>query len=171
MTPIDLSVLADSDGLPEATRLTSCGRRVFVQLRRDDHANPGVPSTLPAVLAVIDLDKTGAERVVDVDPAEVVSETNYWLITHTEFGPGPSSHLNCIGGTIADTTNTFAPEHVNDLALDLVADLLFFPDPCSTATYAACDGGIRVFHAHTGEAATATAVKLDFPPIEVALAR
>src|SRR5262245_58075629 len=38
VTPIDLTVLADDDGLPEALQLASCGRRVFVQLQRLDHA-------------------------------------------------------------------------------------------------------------------------------------
>ncbi|MGC4117970.1 MAG: hypothetical protein QM765_26160 [Myxococcales bacterium] len=236
-TPIDLAVLADSDGQPEADRLTSCGRRVFVQLRRDDHANPGIPSALPAVLAVVDLDKSGAERVVDADPAtqgvqgivlavrpkfdmpvdcaagmlyvseprplmqggsgyekvdlktlkaadydidtgaegggfEVLTETNYWIITHTEFGPGPSSHLNCVGGTRDETWNTFASEHVDDLALDRVGDLLFYPDPCSTiSNNASCENGIHVFHAHSGELATTPVVSLGFAPIEVALAR
>src|SRR5262249_19155262 len=66
-TPIDLGGRADSDGLPEAERLAICGRRVYAQLRRVDH-DSGAPAAIPAVLAVIDLDRSGAERVVDADP-------------------------------------------------------------------------------------------------------
>src|SRR5262249_61168466 len=56
--PIDLSALADADGLPEALRLASCGRRVFVQLRRVDHTTD-VPDPIGAALVVIDLDRSG----------------------------------------------------------------------------------------------------------------
>jgi hypothetical protein len=231
--PIDLSALADADGLPEPLRLARCGHRVFVQLRRVDHDSEA-PAPIGAALAVIDLDRTGADRVIDADPAtpgvqgialagrpnfdmpvdcaagvlyvgepvpvlhggggyeivdlgtltadelpiatgaevggfEVVEPGRYWLITHTDFGPGASSHLNLVGGTSPDTYNTFATEHVNDLALDRDEDLLFFPDPCTTAP--ACDSGIHVFHAHTGEPASAEGIDLGFPPIEVVVSR
>lgn len=49
---IDLSYLADADGLPEANMLGSCGRQVYVQLQRLDHVDMQ-PSKQPAVLAVI----------------------------------------------------------------------------------------------------------------------
>lgn len=234
-TPIDLSALADADGLPEALRLASCGRRVFAQLRRVDHATD-TPASIGAALAVIDLDRVGSDRVVDTDPAtagvqgialagrpnfdmptdcaagvlyvaepallmqgggayeqvdlgtlrardlpidtgaevggfEVVGGGQFWLVTHTTTGPAPSSHLNLIGGGSPDTYNTFASEHVNDLALDRDEDLLFFPDPCSTATFPSCETGVHVFHAHTGTPASTEAIDLGFAPIEVVVSR
>ena len=235
--PIDLSPLADADGLPEALKLASCGRRVFVQLRRVDHTSEA-PAAIGAALAVVDLDGVGSARVVDADPDapgvqgialagqpnfdmpvdcaagilyvaepaplmqggggyeqvdlgllsardfpidtgaevggfEVVGPGQYWLITHTEFGPGPSSHLNFfIDGSSPGTYNTFASEHVNDLALDRDGDLLFFPDPCSPRpTNPSCDRGVHVFHAHTGELAAEKAIDPGFGPIEVVVSR
>ena len=236
ITPIDLSALADSDGLPEPLKLASCGRRVFAQLRRVDHST-GAPAAIGAVLAVIDLDLPVGERVLDTDPRapglqgialegrpnfdmpvdcvadtlyvaepaplmqggggyeqvdlatltardfpidtgaevggfEVLRPDLYWLITHTEFGPGPSSHLNLVGGLSSETHNTFADEHVNDLALDREEDLLFFPDPCvPRPSNPACDTGVHVFHAHSGERAAETGVKVGFEPIEVVVSR
>jgi hypothetical protein len=209
---------------------------VFAQLRRVDH-DTEAPAEIGAVLAVVDLDRTGGDRLVDADPItpgvqgialagrpafdmpidcaagllyaaepiplmqggggyeqidlatltadelpiatgaevggfEVVGPGQYWLITHTEFGPGPSSHLSFVGATIPDTHNTFASEHVNDLALDREEDLLFFPDPCFTGpTNPSCDTGIHVFHASTGARAATEAIDLGFPPIECALSR
>lgn len=235
-TPIDLSALADSDGLPEALRLASCGRRVFVQLRRVDH-DSGAPAAIGAALAVIDLDRPAGERVLDADPNapglqgialegrpnfdmpvdcaggtlyaaepaplmqggggyeqvdlttltardfpidtgaevggfEVLRPDLYWLITHTEFGPGPSSHLNLVGGVFPETYNTFANEHVNDLALDFDEDLLFFPDPCvPKPVNPSCDTGVHVFRAHSGERAAEEGVKVGFEPIEVVVSR
>jgi len=233
---IDLSALTDEDGLPEALRMATCGRRVFVQLQRVDHRS-GVPASIPGTLAVIDLDRDERDRVVDVDPEtpgvqgidlinrpnfdmpvdcdagvlyvaepkpllqgggryeqidldtltasefpidtgpeiggfEILEPDKYWLITHTEVGPGPSSHLNFFGGGPMDTHNTFAEEHVNDLAFDRQEDLLFYPDPCATIpTNPNCDGGVVIFHAHTGEAASAEPVDVGFPPIEVVVSR
>jgi hypothetical protein len=230
-TAIDLGVLADADGLPEAGRMASCGSRVFVQLGRLVHES-GEPSKEPAVLAVIDTDKPAGEQLVDADPktdgvqgvvladrpdfdmpvdcengrlyvAEprvffqgggdyeqvdltqlkasiypvdsgaqvggfaVVSADKYWLITHTDTGPGPSSHLNFSGG--GATYNTFAFEHVDELALDLPAGLLFFPDPCDKAKFVGCDPGVHAFQASTGEAAGV--VDAGFPPSELAISR
>lgn len=232
---IDLSALADEDGLPEALRMATCGRRVFVQLRRVDRS--GAPASIPATLAVIDLDRDERDRVVDVDPEtpgvqgidlinrpnfdmpvdcdagilyvaepkpllqgggryeqidldsltasefpidigpevggfEIIEPDKYWLITHTEVGPGPSSHLNLFGGEPMGTHNTFAEEHVNDLALDRQEDLLFYPDPCATIpTNPNCDGGVVIFHAHTGATASAEPIDVGFPPIEVVVSR
>lgn len=236
VTPIDLSPLADADGVPEVLRLASCGRRVFAQLRRVDHISE-MPSPLGAALGVIDLDRPADDRIVDADPQirgvqgialarrpnfdmpvdctagvlyvaepiplmqggggyeqvalstltaseypvatsaevggfEVIAPSQYWLITHTEFGPGPSSHLNFFGPEPSDTYNTFADEHVNDLAFDREGDLLFFPDACTPSPrYPSCESGIQAFHAHTGLRATAKAVNLGFPPIEVVVSR
>ena len=236
MVPIDLSALADADGLAEALRLASCGRRVFAQLLRVDHET-GTPAAVGAVLAVIDLDRSGTDRIVDADPVtdgvqgialavrpnfdmpvdceervlyvaepiplmqggggyeqvdldtltasefpfatgaevggfEVVEPNLVWLITHTDFGPGASSHLTLVGGASSDTHNTFASEHVNDVALDRDEDLLFFPDPCMpTPANQSCDTGIHIFHAHTGERASAGGVDVGFAPIEVVVAR
>jgi hypothetical protein len=236
-TPIDLSALADDDGLPEALMLAGCGRRVFVQLLRVDHET-GAPATVGAALAVIDLDRADPDRVVDADPAtagvqgialagrpdfdmpvdcdagilyvaepaplvqgggayeqvdlgtltarelpidtgaqvggfEVVGPDQYWLITHTDFGPGSSSHLNFFGGgPPSDTYNTFASEPVDDLAFDRDEDLLFFPDACSPGpTNPSCETGVHVFHAHTGEPASAEGIAVGFPPIEVVVSR
>jgi hypothetical protein len=236
MVPIDLSPLADADGLPEALKLASCGRRVFAQLRRVDHAS-GAPAPIGAALAVIDLERAGSDRVVDVDPNaagvqgialagrpdfdmpadcaagilyvaepeplmqggggyeqvdlgtltardlpidtgaqvggfEIVGPDQYWLITHTDFGPGASSHLTFFGATSPDTHNTFASEHVDDLALDRDEDLLFFPDPCAPApSNPSCDAGVHIFHAHTGARASAKAIDPGFAPIEVVVSR
>lgn len=230
---IDLSPVADEDGLPEALRMARCGRRLFVQVRRVDHDTES-PSKSGAGLAVIDLDRSGSERLVDADPEtegvqpialaerpdfdmpvdcgagvlyvseprpvlqggsryeqvdlttltasdlpladgaeaggiELVEPGTFWLITHTDFGPGASSHLNLIGGTSSDTYNTFSMEHVDDLALDREEDLLFFPDNCTTAP--GCDSGIHAFHAHSGERASADGVDVGFPPVEVVVSR
>lgn len=64
---IDLSPLADEDGLPEALRLSHCGSRVFVQLRRVDHAS-NAPAAGGGVIAVIDLNRPTRDRLVDTDP-------------------------------------------------------------------------------------------------------
>lgn len=235
VTSLDLAALADADGLPEAHRLANCGRKVYAQLLRVAH-DTGVPAGIPAVIAVVDLDRPDGEALVDVDPDtpgvqgivlagrpdfdmpidcaagilsvaepkplmqggggyeqvdlgtnvasdlpidtgaqvggfEIVDAGRHWLITHTEYGPGPSSHLNLFGGEVSDTYNTFADEHVDDLALDREPGLLYFPDPCNPEKWEGCDGGIQVFHAFSGVRATAQAMKLDFAPVEVAVAR
>jgi hypothetical protein len=103
---------------------------------------------------------------------EVVGGGLYWLITHTEFGPGPSSHLTLEGGPVFETHNTFALEHVNDLALDHEEGLLFYPDPCGTLPATGCRSGIHVFAATTGERLSPPAgIDVGFDPIEVAIAR
>jgi hypothetical protein len=234
--PIDLRALADADGLPEALRLASCGRRVFVQLRRVDHTTDA-PAAIGAALAVIDLDRPANDRLVDADPVapgvqgialaarpdfdmptdcgagilyvaepapvlqggsryeqidletliahelpidtgaeaggfEVVGPDQFWLITHTDFGPGASSHLSFVGGPPTETYNTFASEHVDDLAFDREEDLLFFPDPCAPGpANPSCATGIHVFHAHTGVPALAGAIDVGFAPIEVVVSR
>ena len=233
---IDLGALADADGLPEALRLASCGRRVFVQLRRVDHETD-TPAPIGGGLGVIDLDRSPGDRVVDTDPKipgiqaialagrpnfdmpvdceagvlyvaepaplfqggggyeqidlaaltasdlpidtgaqvggfEVVGPDQYWIITHTDIGPGPSSHLNFIGGSVPDTYNTFALEHIDDLAFDRAENLLFFPDACFTGpTNPSCDSGIQVFRADTGERLTTESIDLGFAPIEVVISR
>lgn len=50
---IDLSSLADKDGLPEAQMLASCGKQVYVQLQRISHSPEFASNTQP-MLAVID---------------------------------------------------------------------------------------------------------------------
>src|SRR5262249_59698112 len=111
---------------------------------------------------------TGAE----VGGFEVVEPGLFWLITHTEFGPSASSHLNLVGGPTHDTYNSFADEHVNDLALDRVEDLLFFPDNCTPRpTNPLCDSGVHVFQAHTGASASAKGIDVGFPPIELGVSR
>lgn len=59
---VDLSPFGDADGLPEATRLATDGRRLFVQLQRRDR-DTGL-ALQPSILAVVDL---ATERLVDVD--------------------------------------------------------------------------------------------------------
>jgi hypothetical protein len=232
VTPIDLSPLADEDGVPEVLRLASCGRRVFAQLRRVDHETD-VKSPLGAVLAVVDLDRPAGERLVDVDPnmpgiqgialaerpafdmpvdcaaatlyvaeprplmqggggyeavdlsalvarelpiatgAEVggfasVNADAFWLITHTEFGPGPSSHLTLTSHPQFETHNTFAMEHVNDLAIDLDGGQLFYPDPCFAPS---CGPGIYVYAADDGALLSPTPIDPGFLPIELTLSR
>ncbi len=232
---VDLSALADADGVPDAQELAHCGRRAFVQLARIDHTLPSPASDHP-VLAVVDLDRKDDERVVDADPSmpgtqgvalanrpdfdmptdcaagtlavseprplmmggsafeqvdlktlvatplaldtgaegggfEPVDAEHHWMITHTEFGPGPSSHLEWVVPGSSSTYNTFAPEHIDDLALDRATGLIWFPDGCDPVPYPLCDAGLVPFHVLTAERATAAAVKVGFPPIEVEVAR
>ena len=111
---------------------------------------------------------TGAE----VGGFEVAAPEGYWLITHTDIGPGPSSHLNFVGEGPPDTRNTFAIEHVNDLALDEAENLLFYPDACGTLPpRPACEAGVHVFRAHSGERIAAEPIDVGFPPIELAISR
>lgn len=236
-TEIDLSAVADEDGLPESHRIAVCGTRAFVQLRRTNHED-GSASRLGPGLAVIDWSGAEGNELIDVDPLidgtqaislagapsfdmpadcsanrlfvaepaplmrgggsyeevdlvslrarelpidtgaevggfEFVGGPQFWLITHTTTGPGPSSHLNLIGGGNPDTHNTFADEHVNDLAYDPIEDLLYYPDPCiASERNPTCKGtGVIVFHAHSGDRASASAIDVGFPPIELAIAR
>ena len=96
-----------------------------------------------------------------------------WFITHTEFGPSPSSHLQQITPSSQTAAwNSFAPAHIDRLALDLPTSQLFFPDSC----FAHCtDGfapGIQVFDAATGAHLSATgAIEVGFPPVDVVVAR
>lgn len=236
ITPIDLEAVSDDDARPEAERVTTCGRRAYVQLARIDHES-GAASKLGAGLAVIDFDLPALNRLVDVDPVapgvqaialagraefdmpadcvasrlyvaepkplftgggiyEVVDLTTFaateypfassaevggfaivddvlgWRITHTDFGPGASSHLELVGAGPFDTHNTFSGYYVDDLALDRTEDLLFFPDPCEvTPSNPACQGGVHVFHAHSGARAHALPIDVGFTPLEVTIAR
>jgi hypothetical protein len=124
----------------------------------------------------VDLDALVATPFLDpgaeVGGLEVLRPDLYWTITHTEFGPGASSHLTLTGGTSTDTYNTFASEHVDDLAFDPEKDLLFFPDNCVvTPANTSCDSGVHVFHGHTGEPASDGGIDVGFPPVEVAVSR
>ena len=124
---------------------------------------------------VVDLDALTAGELpiatgAEVGGFEVLAPGAYWLITHTEFGPGPSSHLNFFGATMSGTYNTFALEHVNDLALDRAGGQLFYPDPCLVVpSNPSCTPGIRVFAADGGALLSETAVDVGFPPIELAI--
>lgn len=123
-------------------------------------------------LATLEVNELPIDTGAEVGGFEFVAPGIFWIITHTTTGPAPSSHLNILGGTTPDTHNTFAPEHVNDLALDRVEDLLFYPDPCvPSPRNPGCEPGIHVFHAHTGEPAASGAIELGLAPIEVVLAR
>lgn len=124
----------------------------------------------------IDLATLTAHDLDLPDTAEVggfvyLDATHVWAITHTEFGPGPSSHLNLVGSTTMPTYNTFADEHVDDLAADPESGLVFFPNPCSPDHWSACDPGLVVFEGTTGELASAHAAPLSIAPIEIALSR
>lgn len=108
----------------------------------------------------------------EVGGFEVVSNTLAWRITHTDFGPGASSHLELVGAGPYDTYNTFSGQHVDDLALDRADDLLFFPDPCIvTPSNQSCSAGVHAYRAHTGEPASVNPIAVAFEPIEVAIAR
>lgn len=103
----------------------------------------------------------------------VVAPGLYWLITHTATGPaGNSSHLNLEGGPTNTTYNTFADDKVEELALDLKQDLLFFPDNCELKpSNPHCATGVHVFHARTGEPQPKGVIKLGFPPMELVISR
>lgn len=120
-----------------------------------------------ATLSASDLEvQPGAEA----GGLEVAAEGLYWSIEHTEFGPGPSSHLVLVDHPDVPAHNTFSSEHVNDLALDHPTDQLFYPDPCATLD-ATCPGGVHVFASLTGAHLTPDGVDVGFPPIELAIAR
>lgn len=233
---VDLAPLADADGIPEMDRLALCGRKVFVQLGRVD-ATTGVPDADGSRLAVVDFDRVGAARLVDVDGStagtqgvvlagrpgfdmpvecgagllhvsepkplfqgggkyetvslstylaaelpiaggaeiggfEVIGGGIYWLVTHTDFGPGASSHLEFVGGPNPNTYNTFGDRHVDDIAFDRPTNRVFFPDPCMvTPSNASCLTGLHVFDATTGVRIGTGPIEVGFPPSEVTLAR
>ncbi|MBK6581123.1 MAG: hypothetical protein IPG17_34205 [Sandaracinaceae bacterium] len=103
---------------------------------------------------------------------EVVDDVLGWRITHTDFGPGASSHLELVGAGAFPTYNSFSSYYVDQLALDTVEDLLFFPDPCTiTPSNQACERGVHVFHARSGEVASGTPVDVGFDAIDLAVAR
>jgi hypothetical protein len=127
---------------------------------------------------VVDLDALRAadfpiDTGAEVGGFAIVDDDTYWLITHTEFGPGPSSHLTFFDGTSqGETHNTFADEHVNDLALDAAENLLFYPDPCRlTPSNGGCEPGLHVFAADSGAPLTEGGIDIGLPPIEVVVAR
>ncbi len=62
---IDLSVLADGDGLPEMAQMAVWEELLFVQIQRMDRDYYWIPVP-PSYLAVVD---TGTNTLVDVDPA------------------------------------------------------------------------------------------------------
>jgi len=103
---------------------------------------------------------------------EVVDDVLGWRITHTDFGPGASSHLELVGAGPFDTYNTFSSYYVDQLALDTEGELLFFPDPCTvTPANQSCERGIHVFHARTGEVASSAPIDVGFDAIDLAVAR
>ena len=235
-TSVNLTALADADGLPEAGRVASCGTRAYVQVARVEH-DSGAESPVGPALVVIDLSLPSGSRVVDVDPmtagvqgvalgsradfdmpvdcagrrlyvAEprplfsgggayqvvdldtfevsafpftngaqvggfvVIDAVLGWRITHTDFGPGASSHLELVGAGPFSTYNTFSGRYVDELALDRVEDLVFFPDPCTvTPANQGCERGVHVFHAHSGDVASDDPIDVGFDAIDVAVAR
>jgi hypothetical protein len=93
----------------------------------------------------------------------------YWLNQHTDFGPGPSSHLFLVGGRTKDVYNVFATEPVDQMVHDPVSGWLFYPNPCGSLGQA-CDNGVHVFQARTGESA-GPSIDPGFPPVGLALSR
>jgi hypothetical protein len=61
---LDLSPLADADGLPEASTMVRDGNHLFVQIQRLDRNLSNVPVP-PSYLAVIDIE---AFELIDIDP-------------------------------------------------------------------------------------------------------
>ena len=61
---VDLSVLADADGIPEMSMQARYGRLLFVQLQRLDRESELMEPVAPSLLAVVDL---VTEELVDVD--------------------------------------------------------------------------------------------------------
>lgn len=62
---VDLTPLADADGLPEMAMMALHENRLFVQVQRIDRLQSGSPVP-PSYLAVVDTD---TDRLLDVDPA------------------------------------------------------------------------------------------------------
>lgn len=62
---LDLSPLADADGIPEMARMARFGQRLFVQLQRIDEKT--FQPVAPSLLAVVDL---ATETLVDADPTK-----------------------------------------------------------------------------------------------------
>ena len=101
-----------------------------------------------------------------VHPAQGVG----WMVMHTEFGPAPSSHLIYLGADHAmhGRWDTFAPEHIDHLALDISGSQLFFPHGCVRD----CGGvpaGLTVFNAVTGATRTQSPIPTAFSPVDVVL--
>lgn len=94
----------------------------------------------------------------------------YWLNQHTDFGPGPSSHLSLVGGRMEAVYNVFAREPVDNLAYDAATGLLFYPNPCASLGEP-CDGGVHVFDALSGDSAAARSIDPGFAPVEVVVSR
>lgn len=93
----------------------------------------------------------------------------YWLNQHTDFGPGPSSHLSLVGGRMDGVYNVFATEPVDEFAWDAVSQRLFYPNPCSSLGQA-CDNGVHVFDALSGDSA-GPSIDPGFAPVELAVSR
>jgi hypothetical protein len=127
----------------------------------------------------VDLDALVARELpitmgADVGGFVVLEPDTFWLITHTEFGPGLSSHLTFRTDVeiLSHPHTTFANEHVDDLVFDRDQDLIFYPDPCTPGpSNPICDIGVHVYHARTAERASAEAIDTGFSPIEVVLSR
>lgn len=124
-------------------------------------------------LKTLEAGKSPINHGAQVGGFAVVAPGLYWLITHTATGPaGNSSHLNLEGGSSNTTYNTFADDKVEELALDLTQDLLFFPDNCEVKpSNPQCQSGVHVFHARTGVPQPKGVIQLGFPPMELAISR
>ncbi|TNE50163.1 MAG: hypothetical protein EP343_09540 [Deltaproteobacteria bacterium] len=91
---IDLSPLADADGVPEMLRMAHCEKQVFVQLLRLDHKTEA-PSSMGPGLAVIDLNAQGSDRLVDADPSTPGKQA-----IKLSGSPNHDMPLNCKTGTL-----------------------------------------------------------------------
>jgi DNA-binding beta-propeller fold protein YncE len=95
---IDLTALADADGLPEADRMARFGRWLFVAIQRLDR-NGGFVPTDTSLVAVVDLE---SDALVDVDPMApgvqgiVLPATNP-VTTFVWDGDARRFYLGCAG--------------------------------------------------------------------------
>jgi hypothetical protein len=89
-----------------------------------------------------------------------------WLIFHTEFGSGPSSHLKTFPERSGSVWDTF--QRVDHLAFDAPSGILFFPDPCTDCVH---PPGLVAIDAATGEVLTNTPVDVGFAPTHVLVTR
>jgi len=117
---IDLSALADADGIPEMAQMAVSGDRLFVAIQRLDRDYYWLPSP-PSYLAVID---TGSNELVDVDPVSpgmqgiVLAATN----PSTEILEDPATGALCVGeaakwGLLDGAIEAIDPEALISLGL------------------------------------------------------
>lgn len=71
---IDLSTLADRDGIPESNMVANCGKQVYVQLQRLDQETT-LPGELPPVVAIVDTWKDDHLQYIELSQTPALDMT------------------------------------------------------------------------------------------------